>query len=54
MRVSLRGDLSALKAAMLDELKDRGAVADVMDQIGKILQDMKAAYVGDDDVDDDD
>lgn len=54
MRVALRGDLSALKAAMLDELKDRGAVADVMDQIGKILQDMKAAYVGDDDEDDDD
>jgi putative sterol carrier protein len=54
MKATLKGDFSALKAAMLDKLKDRGAVADAMDQIGKILQDMKAAYTGDDDIDDDD
>lgn len=54
MKATLKADFLALKAAMLDKLKDRGAVADAMDQIGKILQDMKAAYTGDDNIDDDD
>jgi hypothetical protein len=43
----LRSDFAVLKAAMLDKLKDRNAVADAMDEIGKILQDMKAVYSGD-------
>lgn len=52
-KAALRRDYAAFKAVMLDKLKDRNAVADTVDEIGKLLQDMKAAFAGDDDDEDD-